>query len=156
MKRFLLSVLWLTSVILAFVGGVKISEHVDRPLPDQFDKFRRLFLESNNTSFSWLGDPRYRVFGRFAVMRPASNSVPGLYVMVMDKQPFPSVMITPDDDNKAPRGIDLRDKDGNIVSVIDKNQDGVFDFLFLQSADTLRMDEGLTGTWGKTINTKTE
>ena len=154
MKPFVFTLLWVASVILAFFGGYRISDSIDSRLPTEFDTFRHLYGESNKPEFSWLEDPRYRVFGRFAIMRPSNNNIPALYLLFTDKQPFPSVMIQPSDDNKRPKGIDLRDKDGNTVSVVDKNQDGVFDCLFLQSGDTLRMDEGLTGTWNRSMNTK--
>ena len=156
MRTFVYSILWLVSVILAFIAGARISAHKESTLPKEFDTFRRLYSESADRGLNWLSDPRCCVFGRFILMRPKDNNIPGLYIALKDQQPFPSVMIQPSWDNKRPKGIDLRDKDGNAVSVVDKNLDGVFYYLFLQTGGILREDNGLTGTWNQVIDTKTK
>jgi hypothetical protein len=154
MRFFSYILFWLVTVVGAFSAGFRISASKnDYRLPKEFDTFRQLYGETNNVGFSWLSDPRCRVFGRFVVMRPDDKNTPGLYVALKDSQPFPSVMIQPGGENNRPKGFDLRDKDGNTISVRDQNGDGAFDVLFLQSGNILRMDKGLTGTWNQVLDT---
>ena len=155
MKLFMastLSIIWLVSLAISFFAG-RIT-NADQRLPEEFDKFRQLYgTAGDNTGLKWLSDPLCRVFGPFVVMRAEDRKVPGLYVLKKSSQPFPSVMILPgSSDSDDIERIVLRDKAGNSVSVTDKNKDGVFDFLFLESGNTLRMDKGLTGTWNHIQN----
>jgi len=153
MRAFVFSLLWLASVILAFIAGARITTHQGSTLTKEFDTFRRLYGESKDSGLNWLSDPRCCVFGRFVLMRPKDNNIPGLYVALTDKQPFPSVMIQPSSDNKRPEVFSLRDKDGNTVTVEDKKKCGIFDSLFLQTGSITRMDRGLTGTWNRVEDT---
>lgn len=144
----IIAVVWIVSLAFAFFAG-RIT-NADQRLPEEFDKFRQLYgAASDSSGMKWLSDPRCRVFGPFVVMRAKDRKIPGLYAAFKSNQPFPTVMILPDGSSSDQIGqIELRDKAGNSVSVV--NKDGVFNFLFLQTGDTLRVDKGLTGIWGGT------
>lgn len=146
----IIAIVWIASLAFAFLAG-RIT-NADRRLPKEFDKFRHLYgAASDSSGLKWLADPLCRVFGPFMVMRPKDQKIPGLYAALKSDQPYPTVMILPGGNGSDQiEHMELRDKAGNAVTVVDKDKDGVFDFLFLETGDTLRVDKGLTGTWNHT------
>lgn len=147
MKTAIIAMLWAASLWCAYCAGHIISKRFDYAAPAAvktvISKWSGVQVPTND----WSRDPRMRQFGRFVLSRPRNPQQAGLLVGIIGYPRGPVILVSEGAKSGQPEGFSFYDAAGNMITVQDKNGDGIFDVLSLQTTNGVYVDRGLSGTF---------
>jgi hypothetical protein len=147
MKATVIAIIWAASLFLAYRAGHIVSNRFDYSPPTEVRGIIGGWSEAQVLTEDWLRQPRIRRFGRFVLSRPQNPEQAGLFVGLVGRPPFPTILVSDDPKQGRPRRFTFVDAAGNTITAIDSNDDGVFEMLGLVTTNGTYQDKWLMGTF---------